>query len=160
MILNTNHGLLSPQSPPLASRKPPYLPDLETLQFPPRLYREPSPHSQECLCHQEDSAGHPLQDPGRRPRQGYNRPSLVERSNHRCPHNRNASQGRIHSPPVLPPFFCGHAQPRPYPDLAKRPWLCSHPPPQLPAANSHIDGVLRAYPQPQCKSSIMTWSTA
>src|SRR6266404_2180488 len=126
MILNTNHGLLSPQSPPLASRKPPNLPDLETLQFPPRLYREPSPHSQECLCHQEDAAGHPLQNPGRRPRQSYNRPSLVERSNHRCPHNRNASQGRIHSPPVLPPFFCGHAQPRPYSDLAKRSAVSNH----------------------------------
>jgi len=37
MILNTNHDLLSPQSPPLASRKPTYLPDLETLQFPARL---------------------------------------------------------------------------------------------------------------------------
>ena len=110
---------LSPQSPALASRNPGYLLDLEALQFPPCLYRRASPHSHECLCHQ-NPARPPLPNPRRRPRQSFYGSSMAEKSASRCSHHPNSSQGRICSPPVLPPFFCGHAQPRPYSDLAKR----------------------------------------
>jgi hypothetical protein len=110
--------LLPPQSPALASGKPAYLPDLEALQFPPCLYRRASPHSHECLCHQ-NPARPPLPNPRRRPRQGCDRASLAERSDRRYPDHPNSSQGRIGSPPIFSSFFCGHAQSRPYPDLAK-----------------------------------------
>ena len=117
--------LLSPQSPTLASRKPAHLLDLEALQFPPCLFPKASPHSHECLCHQNPPRP-TFPNPRRRPRQSNNRASLVERSGRRHPHHPNSSQGRICSPAILPPFFCGHAQPRASPDLAQSPRLPNH----------------------------------
>jgi hypothetical protein len=111
-------ALLSPQSPTLASRKPAYLLDLEALQFPPRLFPKASPHSHECLCHQNPPRP-TFPNPRRRPRQSNNRASLVERSGRRHPHHPNSSQGRIYSPPIFPPCLCDNVQSRASPDLAK-----------------------------------------
>jgi hypothetical protein len=44
---------------------------------------------------------------------------MAEKSASRHPDHPNSSQRRIGSPPILSSFFCGHAQSRAYPDLAK-----------------------------------------
>ena len=125
MILTAQRDLLSPQSPTLATRGPPYLSYLETLQFPPCLSHKASLHSQESLCHQ-NLPGPPLPNPRHRPRQSLDGSSMVEKSAGRHTHHPNASQRRSGSPPILSSFFCGHAQPRAYPDLAKDSAVSNH----------------------------------